>query len=211
MIEVRASYLVKMKDVTAVTRLWRQGRDTLWPTIQWSGRIQSMLHGSAQQSLFVYSSVWESMAEWEASMARAEGSPEYRDWCQEINLYRQYGESREVFTILGPAEPADATPDRVEVRSAYLVSLPQTHRAQDHLRRMQEEIWPVLHWGGQNQQMLHGKSAQSIFVWTSVWSNVAAWEQGMANTRGSKEFQSWWSEWKESIDFGASREIFKNL
>src|SRR5262249_38902764 len=161
--------------------------------------IQSMLHGSAQQSLFVNSSTWESTAEWEASMTRAERSPEYQEWSREMNAYLQYGESREVFTILGPAEPMDTTPDRVAVRSAYLVSLQNAQRAHDHLRRMQEEIWPVLDWGGQNQQMLYGRAPQSLFVWTSVWNSIAAWEQGMANTRGSKEFQSWWAGWKEIV------------
>lgn len=37
MIEVRSSYLVKMKDRTQATALWRQARDTIWPILNWQG------------------------------------------------------------------------------------------------------------------------------------------------------------------------------
>src|SRR5437870_4687512 len=197
MIEVRSSYLVKMRDVNAATELWQHGRDSVWPALNWSGRIQSMLHGHAQQSLFVWSGQWASLAEWEAAMARTRDSREYQDWSEEMNKLRVFGSEREVFSVLEPALPLDATPGKVEVRSAYLIQIQQVRRAQEHLRKMQEDVWPSLNWGGQNQQMLHGKAAQSMFVWASVWDSVAAWELGMANTRSSEAFRSWWAEWKE--------------
>lgn len=210
MIEVRSTYLIKMKDVNNAITLWRKGRDTVWPQLGWRGRIQQMLHGYAQQSLFVWSSEWESMAAWEEGMARTRGHPAYLEWSAEINQVRVYGSEREVFTILEPYTPGDATPGKVEVRSSYLVPIQNIPQIQELARRGQETLWPLLNWSGQYQQMLHGKAAQSLFVWTAVWDNLGGWEQAMANT-GGPEFQAWFTAWKDLCDFGGPREIFRNL
>ena len=58
--------------------------------------------------------------------------------------------------------------------------------------------------------MLHGKNAQSAFVWTSVWPSLGAWEAAMAST-GGPEFHAWFAEWKACVDFGAEREAFRIL
>lgn len=210
MIEVRSTYLIKMKDVNHAMTLWRQGRDALWPQLGWNGRIQQMLHGYAQQSLFVWSSEWESMAAWEEGMARTEGHRAYLDWSAEMNQVRVYGSEREVFTILEPYTPGDATSGKVEIRSSYLFQIQHVSQARVLARRGQETLWPLLNWSGQYQQMLHGKAAQTLFVWTAVWDSLGVWEQAMANT-GGPEFQTWFTEWKHLCDFGGPREIFRNL
>lgn len=88
MIEVRSSYLVKMTDAEGdLVDLWRHGRDAIWPQLNWNGRIQQMLHGHAQQSLFVWSSEWEDLATWEAAMARAKDHQEHQAWIKEMALY----------------------------------------------------------------------------------------------------------------------------
>lgn len=211
MIEVRSSYMVKMKDRTKATELWREARDSIWPILDWQGRIQQMLHGHAQQSLFVWSSEWESMSAWEEGMARTLGCEEYKDWAREINKVRVYGGEREVFEILDPALPADGTAGKVEVRSAYIVQIPNRKVAKALLQRGQESIWPLMNWSGQNQQMLHGKASQSMFLWSSVWDDLAAWERAMDSTIGHTEFVSWWREFLEIADFGGPREVFRNL
>ena len=210
MIEVRSSYLIKMKDVNNAMTLWRKGRDTVWPELGWTGRVQQMLHGYAQQSLFVWSSEWENLAAWEEGMAQTKGNAAYRGWSDEMNQLRVYGSEREVFSILEPYTPGDTTPGKVEIRSSYMIAIQNIPAAQASARVGQETLWPLLDWTGQYQQMLHGKSAQSQFVWTAVWDSLGIWEQAMANT-GGPEFQAWFTEWKELCDFGGPREIFKNL
>ena len=58
MIEVRSSYVVTMAAAEGdLVDVWRQGREDVWPEAGWNGRIQQMLHGHAQQSLFVWLSL----------------------------------------------------------------------------------------------------------------------------------------------------------
>ncbi len=210
MIEVRSSYLVRMVDVNDAMGMWRHSRDTIWPLLGWSGRVEQMLHGKAQQSTFVWSSEWENMAAWEAGMARTRDCPEYQAFSKEFNKTRVYGTEREVFQIVEPSERMVTTSGGIEVRSSYLVPMEKVALAGELARQGQERVWPVLGWGGQNQQMLHGKNAQSCFVWTSVWPSLGEWEAAMART-GGPEFQSWYTEWKACVDFGAEREIFRIL
>ena len=115
-----------------------------------------------------------------------------------------------VFRIVEPSQRIDTTSGAVEVRSSYLVPMTKVTRAEEIARRGQETIWPLLGWGGQNQQMLHGKNAQSAFVWTSVWPSLGEWEAGMART-GIPEFQAWFADWRDCVDFGGEREIFRIL
>ena len=211
MLEVRSSYLVKARDIRTTIDLWREARDEVWPTLGWSGRIQQMLHGHAQQTLFVWSAEWESMAAWEAGMAKTLGNDTYQGWARRMNRLRVYGEEREVFTLLEPAAAADNQPGRLEVRSSYLVQMQNVGRVKELMRQAQEVVWPELGWSGQNQQMLHGKAAQSMFVWSSTWDSLGAWEQAMGTTVGSTAFQSWYVDFLEAVDFGGPREIFKNL
>lgn len=199
-----------MRDVNDAMVLWRHAREDLWPLLNWQGRIQQMLHGKAQQSMFVWSSEWENMAAWEAGMARTLDCQEYKEWSREMNKLRVYGDEREVFSILEPAQPTDNTPGKIEVRSSYLVQIQRVREAQEIMRRGQETIWPMLNWSGQNQQMLHGKASQSMFVWSSVWDSLGRWEESMAKTY-FPEFQAWYKEFREIVDFGGPREIFKNL
>ena len=210
MIEVRSSYLVRMADVNRAVELWRHARDHIWPLLGWSGRVEQMLHGRAQQSTFVWSSEWESLAAWEAGMARTRDCAEYQAFAGQFNAVRLYGTEREVLRIVEPYTPMDTTGGAVEVRSSYLVPMTNVGLAEELARRGQETIWPLLGWGGQNQQMLHGKNAQSAFVWTSVWPSLGAWEVAMANT-GGLEFQGWYAEWKACVDVGAEREVFRIL
>lgn len=210
MIEVRSSYLVKMSDVNEAIKIWRQGRDEIWPDLGWTGRIQQMLHGKAQQSMFVWSSEWESLAAWEEGMSRTRDSQEYKDYSKAFNKIRLYGGEREVFRIIEPSSRIDVEPGRIEVRSNYIVPMTNVTLSEDIARRGQELIWPLLEWSGQNQQMLHGKRAQSQIVWSSTWQSLKDWESGMARSN-HPEFQDWYSEFKSCVDFGAEREIFRNL
>ena len=79
MIEVRSSYVVTMAAAEGdLVDVWRQGRESVWPQAGWNGRIQQMLHGHTQQSLFVWSSEWNSLSDWEAAMGSATGNKQWR-------------------------------------------------------------------------------------------------------------------------------------
>lgn len=210
MIEVRSSYLVRMANVNRAIEMWRHSRDTIWPLLGWDGRVEQMLHGKAQQSTFVWSSEWDSLGAWEAGMAKTRECPEYQEFSKEFNQVRVYGTEREIFRVLEPSTRIDTTSGAIEVRSNYLVPMVNIGRTEEVARQGQTEIWPLLGWSGQNQQMLHGKNAQSAFVWTSVWPSLGAWEAAMATT-GGPEFQAWYADWKACVDFGAEREIFRIL
>jgi hypothetical protein len=199
-----------MADVNQAAEMWRHSRDAIWPLLGWGGRVEQMLHGKAQQSTFVWSSEWDNLAAWEAGMARTRDCAEYQEFAREFNQVRVYGTEREVFRVIEPSERIETTSGAVEVRSGYLVPMTNVARAEALARQGQAEIWPLLGWRGQNQQQLHGKNAQSLFVWTSVWPSLGAWESAMAST-GGPEFQAWYAEWKACVDFGAEREIFRIL
>jgi len=210
MIEVRSSYLIKMHDVEhGAIDHWKEGYENIWPKLEWGGRIQQMLHGHTQQSLFVWSSEWENMAEWEAAMERGLHSPEFQEWYGEIQeKFLLYGSEREVFSILEPIRIIDAAPGKLEVRSSYLVPMAKVRQAQEHMRKGSE----LGGWSGQNLQMLHGKAAQSMFVWSSTWDSLADWEADMANEGPEGEaLGAWFMEWIDIVDFGGPREIFRNL
>ena len=92
-----------------------------------------------------------------------------------------------------------------------MVQIQKVGLAAEIMKRGQETVWPAMGWSGQNQQMLHGKASQSMFVWTSVWPDLAAWEQGMKRTSGNQVFLDWYKDWNDVVDFGGPREIFRNL
>lgn len=211
MIEVRSSYLVKTKDIRDVMALWKEGREKVWPLLGFNGRIQQMIHGHAQQSLFVWSSEWNDLADWETSVRKTIDCKEYKDWSGEMNKLRFYGEEREIFRIFMPKMDLDSSPGKVEIRSSYIIQIQNLPKAIEIFKRGQEEIWPIFGWRGQNQQMLHGKASQSMLVWTSIWDSIDVWEKSMAKTSDSQEFQSWYKDWLNIVDFGGPREIFKNL
>lgn len=211
MLEVRSTYIVAAKDIRDAIDLWREGRDRIWPELDWSGRIQQMLHGHAQQTAFVWSSEWPSLAAWEGGMQRTLDSAAYKAWSADMNRLRRYGEEREVFTAFGDVTPLDLRPGAIEVRSAYLARIADVGKVKELMQRAQREVWPDLGWGGQNQQMLHGKAAQSMFVWTSTWTNLASWETAMGRTVDHAGFQPWYREFLAAIDVGGPREIFRNL
>ncbi len=211
MIEVRSSYVVKAADIRDAIALWKHGRDEIWPQLNWGGRLQQMLHGHCQQSLLVWSSTWSSMAEWEAGMQRTGQLDAYKSWSAELNKLRLYGGEREVFTAFGRTDPLDGTTGLAEVRSAYNVRMTEIGRVKKLMTQAQEEVWPALGWGGQNQQMLHGKASQSYFVWTSAWDNLGVWETAMGRTSGHAGFQTWYREFLSAVDVGGTREIFRNL
>ena len=211
MIEVRSSYVVRAQHILEAMAIWRDGRERIWPQLGFSGRLQQMLHGHCQQSLLVWSSTWPSMAAWEEGMKRTLDVADYKGWSVELNRLREYGGEREVFTPFGATPELDATPRRLEIRSGYLVRTSQIGAVKALMTRAQQEVWPALEWAGQNQQQLHGKAAQSLFVWTSTWESLGAWEAGMARTVGHEGFQSWYREFLAAVDFGSTREIFRNF
>ena len=94
------------------------------------------------------------------------------------------------------------------MRSSYLVPMAKVRQAQEHMRKGSE----LGGWSGQNLQMLHGKAAQSMFVWSSTWDSLADWEADMANEGPEGEaLGAWFMEWIDIVDFGGPREIFRNL
>lgn len=211
MIEVRSSYVVAASDITSAIALWRDGRQHIWPKLGWNGRLQQMLHGHCQQSLLVWSSSWPSLGAWEEGMRRTLDVPEYRSWSTELNKLRRYGGEREVFSAFGDTAPLDGREGRVEVRSSYLVRISDIAAVKGLLTEAQREVWPALGWGGQNQQMLHGKASQSCFTWSSTWTSLGAWEDAMSRTRDHAGFQAWYARFLAAVDIGSTREVFKNL
>jgi len=210
MIEVRSSYLTKMYDVEhGAIDHWKLGRDKIWPLLDWGGRIQQMLHGHAQQSLFVWSSEWKNLGEWETAMAGTKDCQEFEDWYGEMQeKFLLYGSEREIFSVLEPARRAETGTGKLEVRSSYLVPMSKVEQASEHMGKCAN----LSGWQGQNLQMLHGKASQTMFVWSSTWDSLAQWEDSMAN-RGpdGEELEAWFMEWVEIADFGGPREIFRNL
>jgi hypothetical protein len=206
MIEVRSSYRVTMPDAEGpVEELAQQGRETVWPILGWSGRIQQMLHGHSQQSLFVWSSQWPSLAAWEEAMVAAAQCDEYRAWRDSIAPRLLYGASQEVYEVLEPSRPADNTPRKIEVRSAYVTRLERIEQAREHMVRAQE----IPDWSGQNQQLICGTDAPGKFVWSSTWDSMAVWEQAMG--AGDDEHEGWFAGWVALVEFGSTREVFRNL
>ena len=210
MIEVRSSYLVRMADVNRAAEMWRQSRDQIWPLLGWSGRVEQMLHGKAQQSTFVWSSEWENLAAWEAGMARTRDHQEYQEFSREFNEIRTYGTEREVFRIIEPSQRIETTSGAVEIRSSYLVPMTKVAQAESVARRGQETIWPLLGWGGQNQQMLHGKNAQSAV--RLVISLAESWRVGSGDGANRRpRVPGLVCDWRDCVDFGGEREIFRIL
>ncbi|SVA22123.1 uncharacterized protein METZ01_LOCUS74977 [marine metagenome] len=205
MIEVRSSYVVTMAAAEGdLVDVWRQGRESVWPEAGWNGRIQQMLHGHAQQSLFVWSSEWNSLSDWEAAMARARALPAHVEWSRAIDSRRLYGPKVEAFTVLEPSGPLDATPERLEVRSAYTVRTERRELARALMRRAGE----LAGWSGQNQEVLVGGNTGSNFVWSSTWAGLGDWEQAMA--AGDDELEGWFADWVALVDQGGTREIYRN-
>ena len=205
MIEVRSSYVVTMAAAEGdLVDVWRQGEEGVWPQAGWNGRIQQMLHGHAQQSLFVWSSEWGSLSDWEAAMARARTLPPHVEWSQAIDSRCLYGPKVEAFTILEPSEPLDAAPGRLEVRSAYTVRTERRELA----RALMCRAGALAGWSGQNQEVLIGGNAESNFVWSSTWAGLSDWEQAMG--ADDDELEGWFADWVALVDRGGTREIFRN-
>ena len=213
MIEVRSTYLIKLKNVPGAIGSWKTSREKIWPLLNWSGRLQQMLHGHTQQSLFVWSSEWNNLGEWEASMARTSDSPEFQDWYKEIQEeFLAYGSEREIFSVLDPVQPPKIMPGTIEVRSSYVVPMAKVRRAQEHMRKRSE----IVGWSGQCLQMLHGKAAQTIFVLSTTHDSLSDWELGIKQMANNNESagqgrQAWFDEWIDIVDFGGSREIYRNF
>ena len=206
MIEVRTAYRVKMPDAEGpVEELAQQCREEIWPLLGWQGRFQQMLHGHAQQSLFVWSFQWASLKAWEQAMTAAEECDEYRAWRDEIAPRLCYGAGQEIFTVLDPAPPPDNTPRKIEVRSAYIARVDRLEQARQLMARAQG----ISGWSGQNQQMICGSDAPGKFVWSSTWDSMADWEVAMA--AGDDELENWFADWVALVDFGGTREVFRNL
>ena len=206
MIEVRSSYRVSMLDAEGpVEELAQMGRETVWPLLGWEGRIQQMLHGHAQQSLFVWSLHWPSLATWEEAMARAEQCEEYRAWRAKIAPRLLFGGAQEVFEVLDPAPPSDNTQRKIEVRSSYIARLDRIDEARQLMTRAQD----IKGWSGQNQQLLCGADAPCKFVWSSTWDSLAAWEQAMG--AGDEELEGWFGDWVALVEFGSTRDVYRNL
>ena len=212
MIEIRSTYLIKLQNIPGALDSWKISREKVWPLLNWSGRLQQMLHGHTQQSLFVWSSEWNNLGEWEASMARTKDSPEFQEWYRDIqDKFLAYGSEREIFSVLDPVKSPDITPGKLEVRSSYVGPMAKVRLAQEHMRKRSE----IENWSGQCLQMLHGKAAQTIFVLSTTHDSLADWELGikqMANNESAGQArQAWFDEWINIVDFGGSREIYRNF
>jgi len=209
MFEVRSSYLVAMKDVRAAGALSREAREQVLPALGWQGRVQQMLHGHAQQSVFVWSSEWDSIAAWEAAMARVGECREYREWARKWQALDVRGEETEIFEILEPWIGLDNSAGKIEVRSGYLVSA----QNRDHARMLAEndqQASAKLHVPIQSQLMVVGKAAQSMFVFVNIYASQAEYEQGIAGLGSRDDFFDWWKQWTETVEVGGPREIFRN-
>lgn len=210
MIEVRSSYVVGVGDVPRAEALLGEMREKVWPVMGWQGRLQQMLHGHSQQSLYVWSSEWESLAAWETGMDRLLGCQEYQDWLGEWNKLQTYGEEREAFTLIEPVVHLDNKPGIIEVRSSYTVALSKAAQALALAEQDQKMNWelkePV-----QNQVMLFGKAAGSTFVFASMSDSLTAYDQGMDTLVVRDDFPAWWQAWTEAVDYGGTREILRNI
>ena len=116
-----------------------------------------------------------------------------------------FGAAQEVFTVLDPAPPADNTPRKIEVRSSYIVRLDRLDPARELMARAQG----IDGWSGQNQQLLCGTDAPGKFVWSSTWDSLAVWEQAMG--AGDDELEGWFGDWVALVDFGGTRDVYRNL
>jgi hypothetical protein len=210
MIEVRTAYRVKMPDAEGpVEELAQQCREQVWPILGWQGRFQQMLQGSSQQSIFVWSFQWPGLTEWLRAMADAEACDEYRTWRDEIAPRLLYGAGQEIFTVIDPAHgraaPLDNTPRRIEVRSSYIARIDRLAAARELMVRTQD----IAGWSGQNQELLCGSAAPGMFVWSSTWDNMTQWEAAMG--ADDDDLEAWFGDWVATVDFGGTREVFRNL
>jgi hypothetical protein len=210
MIEVRTSYLVRMKDVGKARALLQELRERVWPVLGRQGRLQEMLHGHVQQSLFVWSSQWENLAAWETDMNRLLSCEEYLEWLGEWNKLLVYGEEREVFRLIEPIVPLDNAPGKVEVRSSYAVPLKNAAQALALAEEDQRMSWELKE-AAQDQVMLLGKAAESTFTFATMSDSLTAYEQELSSLGGRGDFFAWWEAWTEAVGFGGSREILRNL
>ena len=210
-LEVRSMYAVEMLNRSVAERLWTTARAEIWPELGWNGDLLQQLFGAMQQSLFVWSSAWDSLGEWEEGMSRSADNPRYLDWSKQMNSVRTHGVRREVLQILNPTDAWDPTPGQIEVRSSYLVRMPDRSKAEGLLGECRESVWPTLGWSGRHEQVLHGESAQSAYVWSSTWDNIASWESAQQQTLSSAEFNDWWQRWQGVGHIGGPREVFRYL
>jgi len=99
-VEVRSSYYVQMQNVEKAEEVLRKGQEIVWPVLKWSGQNQQLICGKSSKSLFVWSSVWDSLADWEMAMTIPVGRDTFRSWFKEWTDTVAYGGPREVLRNL---------------------------------------------------------------------------------------------------------------
>jgi quinol monooxygenase YgiN len=206
MIEVRSLFLARMRDIgikRGALDLCKELREKVLRAAKWQGRVQQMLLGHAQQSLFVWASQWEDLAAWETAMAHLKNLPEYQKWVRRADHFWVYSEPNEVLTILDPKKSPLNISGKIEVRSAYIAQAENSKRAKN---LVQQHCPSRL----QNWAVLYDTVGQSLFVLSSTWESLAAWEQGM-RTAEDEEFESWYKDWMDTVEFGGAKEVFRNL
>ena len=66
---------------------------------------------------------------------------------------------------------------------------------------------------GHCSQRIFGPDAQTLFTWSSFWDSFSKWEKGIYE-RPKNEFlisEAWFAKWTKVIDFGGSKEVYRNL
>jgi hypothetical protein len=99
-VEVRSSYLVRVGEIAQVKALMSEAQREVWPSLEWSGQNQQMLHGKASQSMFTWTSTWESLGAWEAAMGRTRDHATFQSWYPRFLAAVDVGSTREVFKNL---------------------------------------------------------------------------------------------------------------
>jgi len=73
------------------------------------------------------------MAAWDTGTARTRDLDDFKAWSRELTKLHWHRGEHEVFTDLGTVDPVDATPGKVEVRSAYIVGMTEIARVRTML------------------------------------------------------------------------------
>jgi hypothetical protein len=99
-VEVRSSYIVHVQNIDKAREITRYGQENVWPIVNWSGQNQQALYGKPSQCLFVWSSVWNRLADWEVAMTIPVGRDKFQLYFSEKTKIVEFGGPREVFRIL---------------------------------------------------------------------------------------------------------------
>ncbi|MBW1936487.1 MAG: hypothetical protein JRI84_13205 [Deltaproteobacteria bacterium] len=205
MIEVRSCFVCRARYIEVKGGVLDLCKDLrkIFPKAGWECQVQQMLIGHVQQSLIALASRWESLAAWEAGVIRLRNYPEYQEWMKKISSFLAYGEATEIFTLLeGPEEPSPVAPGMIEVRSGYIVEPQNMDRVKELVKQRPSRL--------KNDAFWYNDVTQSSIVISSMWQSLASWEEAM-KTAEDQEFEDWYREWMETVEFGGGKEVLRNL